>query len=502
MSSVVIAGNTSGSVTLSAPDVAGTTTITLPSTSGTMATTATLGGGATETTSAVNITLTSASNRVQAISMTASSKTVSLPNATTISSAGGPIFFIINTGSITFGVTNYAGALIASVNPNTGYYFTLSNTTNSNTGWAISSQPAQYGSYAPTTASSAITLNASVNANSVSMDQLSANTYLAAWIDTTNKINIVVATLSGGTFSYGTLVQTAAITNIFQVVVVALSSTTALVFYQTGTASVAQAGYVYGVSIAGTTATLSTLSGNIGSGPSSGFVTGMAACKIDSTTAHYSWSNTSASLASKVVTYNGASAPTTGVAVTVSSANFNNTNNSQVYVNSTLIDTGKVGVFWVNYNTGYIFGRIHTISGTTITQGTETTLYLENNDNFGRVWTYSTTEVSKLGPSGSASFAISGTTITVNSSTIAVVSAYVLPAKITSTLYADASKTYFYTPTVGFAYGSALNSIGQSFYNIGFSGGFFGSTSPVGMISQVYNNNTRYPQLYINQQVT
>lgn len=40
MSSVVIAGDTSGTVTLSAPSVAGTTTLTLPSTSGTVLTTA------------------------------------------------------------------------------------------------------------------------------------------------------------------------------------------------------------------------------------------------------------------------------------------------------------------------------------------------------------------------------------------------------------------------------------------------------------------------------
>lgn len=40
MSSVVIAGNTSGSVTLAAPDVAGTTTLTLPATSGTVVTSA------------------------------------------------------------------------------------------------------------------------------------------------------------------------------------------------------------------------------------------------------------------------------------------------------------------------------------------------------------------------------------------------------------------------------------------------------------------------------
>ena len=36
MSSIVVAGDTSGSVTLSAPAVAGTTTLTLPSVSGTV----------------------------------------------------------------------------------------------------------------------------------------------------------------------------------------------------------------------------------------------------------------------------------------------------------------------------------------------------------------------------------------------------------------------------------------------------------------------------------
>jgi len=40
MSSVVIAGNTSGTITLDAPNVAGTTTLTLPTTSGTILTTA------------------------------------------------------------------------------------------------------------------------------------------------------------------------------------------------------------------------------------------------------------------------------------------------------------------------------------------------------------------------------------------------------------------------------------------------------------------------------
>lgn len=45
MSSVVIAGNTSGSITLAAPDVAGTTTLTLPATSGTVAATGSMPSG-------------------------------------------------------------------------------------------------------------------------------------------------------------------------------------------------------------------------------------------------------------------------------------------------------------------------------------------------------------------------------------------------------------------------------------------------------------------------
>jgi hypothetical protein len=60
MANLVISGDTSGSVTLSAPAVSGTTVLTLPTTSGTLVTTA----GATALTTSGNLTFTGTGNRI------------------------------------------------------------------------------------------------------------------------------------------------------------------------------------------------------------------------------------------------------------------------------------------------------------------------------------------------------------------------------------------------------------------------------------------------------
>lgn len=77
-------------------------------------------GNATETSGSASITLTSSSNRVQNIAMTAAGKFVKLPDATTLTSAGGVWFIIKNTGSYFFPVIDNAGQAIALLQPGDG----------------------------------------------------------------------------------------------------------------------------------------------------------------------------------------------------------------------------------------------------------------------------------------------------------------------------------------------------------------------------------------------
>ena len=107
MSGIIVSGDTSGSVTLSAPAVAGTVTVTLPSTSGTMAVT----GGSpsfTNITATGNLTFTGTGNRItgdfsnatvtnnvafQTSTVNGNTDVIALPNGT-------------NTGSSFFGYNN------------------------------------------------------------------------------------------------------------------------------------------------------------------------------------------------------------------------------------------------------------------------------------------------------------------------------------------------------------------------------------------------------------
>lgn len=93
-------------------------------------------GGAISSTSAVNITLTAASVRLQAINMTATDRSVVLPNATTLG-LGGALFVVKNTGDIPFAVRDTSGTVIAGVEPGqVASLYLITNATSAGT-WAI-----------------------------------------------------------------------------------------------------------------------------------------------------------------------------------------------------------------------------------------------------------------------------------------------------------------------------------------------------------------------------
>ncbi len=131
MSSVIIAGNTSGTITLDAPAVAGTTTLTLPTTSGTIVTTNTMPAGSvlqvvstTKTDSYSNATQ-NAWNDVTGLSVSitpSSSSNKILVTGQLSYAASSNLYFRIVRGSTAIAVGDTAGSRISCTGAS-GYNF-------------------------------------------------------------------------------------------------------------------------------------------------------------------------------------------------------------------------------------------------------------------------------------------------------------------------------------------------------------------------------------------
>ena len=80
---------------------------------GSLSATSSSRSGDTATTSAVDITLTSSSDLIQRVDMTAASKKVTLPDATTMSE--GEFFVIVNTGAYAFDIRANGGGLVSNL---------------------------------------------------------------------------------------------------------------------------------------------------------------------------------------------------------------------------------------------------------------------------------------------------------------------------------------------------------------------------------------------------
>jgi len=404
MSSLVISGNTSGSVTLSAPTVAGSQTYTMPN------------GAATKTTTGSNITLTNSSNKVQEITASAAIS-VTLPDATTMAT-GGLVFIISNNSFYTITLKNNAGAAFGYVAAGTAVTLNLTDSSTTNGTWEINNLPVvatqsdyvQFDSNVTAYKYWAGSGGYSYHANFA----LSSTSVLTVYCRTATTMYAVVGTISGLTITYGTptLIATEA-SGYYYFDAITLSSTQAIINLSTTAAATA----VYGLTISGTTISVSTISARVGAITSYGT---MGMCRIDNNTALAAYyTNTGAtSFVVNTITHNGASAPTWGTASTA------------ITTDGYMMSVGMVQLTATTYQIAYTVAvatsfatRIVTTSGTSApTLGTALSVTVSQGTNYllgcNTLFAYSATETGLFyGRSGKFYyFAVSGTTITLTGS--------------------------------------------------------------------------------------
>ena len=187
-------------------------------------------GGATTTSSGTSIVLTSASNRVQAITMTAASLSVTLPDATTLT-LGGELLVIKNTGTNVFAVRDTSTAVRAVLAPGqvAGFYLTA-NATSAGV-WAVSNN-SMSSFLLGVFAGAPLAINAS-NSYPIGCVALSATQLVVAYLGASSYIQACTLNISGTTITAGAIfnVTSAASGLPSGVGLVAMSSTQAIVMY-------------------------------------------------------------------------------------------------------------------------------------------------------------------------------------------------------------------------------------------------------------------------------
>jgi hypothetical protein len=362
-------GSTSGYVGLQAAATAGSTTYVLPSADGTngqvLATngtgtlswaTASGGGGggfsgATVTSSATDITLTNSSTQTQTISMTASGKFVNLPDATTLSTKGGPVFIIQNKGQNQFGVKDASGKVVT---PMLTYgqsvsLVLLSNSTSAGSWGTQVSGTAGLAGMGPVNASS-ISI---AYGGYVTVCGLSSTQALIAYPAAAARIDVVLATISGSTVTYGTPVTLASSVAATTVYATTPLSSSLAVFATPNNGGVTQ---LIAVSVSGSTVT-------VGTAASLGFtVTACSAFQESATAGALSYTDGSTTVA-RGFTVSGTTI-TIGTAQTLGSA---------AVVNTAKLATGSYVSTYYENSTPAAYARPWTSSSGTVTLGTQTT---------------------------------------------------------------------------------------------------------------------------------
>jgi len=495
---LLIGNSTGNTLTKSTLTAGGGVTITNGAGSITIAATSNA-GGATETTTAADVTLTSSSNRVQKVTQTGVGKAFNLPDATTFSQAGSPIF---NLGAITSNpmfIKYSDGYRCGSVTTTSGAQISLSNITNAQTGYGINNiYPVVKVTDESVAISTSFGSNASGDGSSqfIAIDQIDTNKFIVGYINvSTTTAYVVVATQSGNTFSFGTpvaLTNTVDI-NTYSINVVGLSTTTAFVVFSNSSGNM----QCQGLTISGTTVTASATA-NIQTNNAPIYRIN----KLSSTTALFCYgtattANTS-SIQWRIATHNGASAVTFGTAVTSTSSSVGT---APAFV-CMLSSTKFLSIYGRNKN---FYARCGTISGTTITIGTELTVSTTITNSATSVYkgllSYSATEAFFIGSDFSGYLTVSGTTITLGSiatSTLSISNALVPTSTTTGSTLMNDSNVITYSGSGSFTIKPNPTYTGQN-YSTGLGNVISGSTTSYINCGSQYATN--YGAIWVTAQV-
>lgn len=324
--------------------------------------------GAATTSSAVDITLTSASAQTQVITMTAANKYVILPDATTMLTKGGSAFIIQNKGSYPFSVKNSAGTIVAGpVTYGNSVQLDLVSNSTAEGAWAQVATAGLVGIGLVNV--STLTPTDSGTCRVVAMSSTQA---LIFYMDSTTSMKVVLATVSGSTVTYGTPVTVSSSLSggesKFQAA--SLSSGTAVV-----TAANATTIYAFGVTLSGSTITVGSATTITSSASYSNSAINVFASSSTNGIVAYTTDNGANNVASVIGFTISGTTITFGSAQTLLSLA---TGASIGTVVCTKLATGSfVCLYGVPISSAY--ARTFTVSGSTVTLGTQTTFSGVNN---------------------------------------------------------------------------------------------------------------------------
>ena len=421
--------NGSNYVALKAPNtIASNLTLTLPSADGTanqllktdgsgnlsFVTPSAGFSGATTTSSAVDITLTSASTQVQNVTMTAADKAVILPDATTLTTKGAPIYVINNQGALAFSIRNNGGYTLASVNAVGVVYLTLNDNSTANGSWSTATTNLTIGQSSYTDVITGTTGVGSIGAVAqgnlyygITASKISSTSAIITYMKGTSQRDVygVVVSYSGTTITVNseTILYNGSSTAATNGNVLMLDSTSGFLFVSRASNSL-----VVPFTLSGSTITAGTSSSTFGVGTYNDSTTTPlgSAIAMSSTIALLTESNstTNPTFTFRTVIHNGASAPTIGSSSSAVTTAQNYFAPAMAYIDATNA--------FVAYQTPTVVTRVVTISGASApTLQTANTTSTSSPANFC-IRAISSTKFNVSTGAQSLVYTVSGTTVT------------------------------------------------------------------------------------------